>query len=169
MNLIVAYCKNRGIGMLNEIPWRLSADITRFKKLTVGKGKNAVIMGKNTWISIPSKYKPLPKRQNLVLTSAAAATPTDPMVFASLEGAREYCNSQSFDDVWIIGGERVYKESLQKCMVDWIYATEIDAEYECDRFFQRIPSSFSLYSTTSWQVENGVRYRYRVYSLSKLD
>ena len=66
VKLIVAYCKNRGIGFQNQLPWRLSADLKRFKELTIGNGNNAVIMGRNTWASLPSEYKPLPKRENIV-------------------------------------------------------------------------------------------------------
>ena len=71
MNLIVAYCKNRGIGFKNTLPWKLSLDMNRFKKLTIGNKNNAVIMGRNTWESLPLKYKPLPKRTNIILTTKA--------------------------------------------------------------------------------------------------
>ena len=69
MNLIVAYCRNRGIGFQNKLPWKLSQDMNRFKNLTIGNGNNAVVMGKNTWESLPQKYKPLPKRANIVLST----------------------------------------------------------------------------------------------------
>ena len=167
MNLIVAYCKNRGIGMLNKIPWRLPGDIARFKKLTVGKGNNAVIMGKNTWCSIPDEHKPLPKRQNIVLASKISQSPTCPVIFGSLEGAKEYCDKSNFDSVWVIGGEFLYKEALQKGMIDWMYTTEIDNDYTCDTFFQEIPPTFTLYSTTPWQTDNGIRFRYNVYNCSE--
>ena len=69
MNLIVAYCRNRGIGFKNKLPWKLSSDMNRFKNLTIGDGNNAVIMGRNTWESLPQKFKPLPKRSNIVLST----------------------------------------------------------------------------------------------------
>ena len=69
MNLIVAYCRNRGIGFQNKLPWKLSQDMNRFKNLTIGNGNNAVVMGKNTWESLHQKYKPLPKRANIVLST----------------------------------------------------------------------------------------------------
>ena len=67
LNIIVAYCKNRGIGAGNKLPWRLKQDMLLFKKLTVGKGNNAVIMGKNTWLSLP---KALPERSNFVISES---------------------------------------------------------------------------------------------------
>ena len=56
INLIVAMCKNNGIGYKNELPWKISSDLKKFKKLTQGKGNNAVIMGKNTYESIKNHY-----------------------------------------------------------------------------------------------------------------
>ena len=83
LKLIVAMCKNNGIGIDNKIPWRISEDMSYFSKKTSGDygvmiqnekqnettKKNAVIMGRNTWESLPKKYKPLPNRFNIVLTS----------------------------------------------------------------------------------------------------
>ena len=54
-NIIVAYDLNQGIGKNNRLPWHFSEDLKRFSKLTRGEGKNAIIMGKNTWESIPKK------------------------------------------------------------------------------------------------------------------
>lgn len=76
VKLIVAMCKNYGIGFDNKIPWRISEDMIYFSKKTSGdyvgvnenSKKNAVIMGRNTWDSLPKKYKPLPNRFNIVLT-----------------------------------------------------------------------------------------------------
>ena len=74
INLIVAMCKNNGIGLNNKIPWKISEDMHYFSKKTSGNypgdgnKKNAVIMGRNTWESLPKKYKPLPHRFNIVLT-----------------------------------------------------------------------------------------------------
>jgi dihydrofolate reductase len=76
VKLIVAMCKNNGIGFNNKIPWRISEDMIYFSKKTSGDyvgvnetiKKNAVIMGRNTWDSLPKKYKPLPNRFNIVLT-----------------------------------------------------------------------------------------------------
>ena len=61
MKLIVAFSKNLGIGYKNKIPWNLKKDLKYFKNLTIGKGNNAIVMGKNTWKSLP--VKSLPKRE----------------------------------------------------------------------------------------------------------
>ena len=58
MNIIVAACKNRGIGINNTLPWKLKKEMKYFKEVTIGKGNSAVVMGKNTWFSLK---RPLPK------------------------------------------------------------------------------------------------------------
>ena len=70
MNIVVATCKNRGIGIKNQLPWRLLSDLYFFKYLTIGNEKNAVIMGKNTYLSLP---KPLKYRDNIVLSTSMKA------------------------------------------------------------------------------------------------
>ena len=65
--LIVAHCKNYGIGLNNELPWRIPSDLKRFMTLTLDGNNNAVVMGKNTWESLPKK--PLKGRDNLILSS----------------------------------------------------------------------------------------------------
>ena len=74
MNIIVAACKNRGIGFKNKLPWKLSKEMKYFKELTIGEKNNAVVMGRNTWLSIPEKNRPLPKRENIVLISRTVQT-----------------------------------------------------------------------------------------------
>ena len=67
MNIVVAACKNRGIGFKNKLPWKLTKEMKYFKELTIGEKNNAVVMGRKTWLSIPEKNRPLPKRENIVL------------------------------------------------------------------------------------------------------
>ena len=55
MNIVVAACKNRGIGFKNKLPWKLSKEMKYFKELTIGEKNNAVLMGRKTWLSIPEK------------------------------------------------------------------------------------------------------------------
>lgn len=170
MKLIVAFCKNRGIGFKNKLPWKLSGDMNMFKHLTIGKGNNAVIMGRNTWLSLPFKNRPLPKRENIVLTTKApdvnfyklSKVEHDPLVLPSLMKAKKYCDNKNFDDVWVIGGSQVYKESLDSKIIDIIYATEIEKEYECDAFFPEIGHTFNL-KQTSRVVENDVVYNHKIY------
>ena len=71
--IISAFCKNRGIGNAGKLPWNIKKDMAYFKKTTSfvsnKKKMNAVICGRNTWNSIPSKFRPLPNRLNIVVST----------------------------------------------------------------------------------------------------
>ena len=168
MNIIVAHCKNRGIGFQNKLPWRLSADLKNFKELTIGNGNNAVIMGRNTLVSLPSEYKPLPKRENIVLTTEIdkpvfSNTKNTPILMPSLKETIKYCKERKISQMYIIGGELLYKTALNTVDIDNIYITHIDNDFPCDTFFPIVPSYFHLDSKTSWFKENEIRYRFEKY------
>ena len=113
VKIIVAVAQNGVIGADGTIPWHLPEDLKRFSKLTKGSGNNAVIMGRKTWESIPEKYRPLPGRRNIVVSSKGQANfKTHGMAIArSLLEALEIF---SFDceDIWLIGGQGIYQEAL---------------------------------------------------------
>ena len=137
VKLIVAYCKGRGIGNKGHIPWHHPDDLRYFSKKTKGSGNNAIIMGKTTYASIG---RPLPGRCNIILSS----TFNNPALYIgrSLEDAIEYCLEEDFTDVWIIGGESIYREALEKNLVDEIHTSVIDEQWECDRVFPELPNCF---------------------------
>ena len=167
MKLIVAFCKNRGIGFKNTMPWHIRNDFVNFKKLTVGNGNNAVIMGRKTWLSIPLKNRPLPKRENIVLSKNTAVNFNRSSHWTtfvpSLESAANYCKQKKIDDVWLIGGESIYKESLNKNLVNEIYITKIDDDFECDTFFPDIPEDFALKEQSVVHTENNINYHFEMY------
>ena len=137
-NLIVAFDNNRGIGRENKLPWHFPEDLKYFSKLTRGNGNNAIIMGKNTWESIPNK--PLKERDNLILSTTLDIeenTPKNSYVksFNSIDKLEDFCNNQKYDEVWIIGGSKIYNLFIDQNKIKYIYATLIDKKYECDCFF----------------------------------
>ena len=148
INLIVAFSKNMGIGLNNSLPWNIPSDLKKFRDLTIGNGNNAVIMGKNTWNSLPLSY--LKKRDNLILSSTlnidksflddkSCKTYTIKS-FYNIDNIIEYCNSKKYDNIWIIGGSKVYQEFLNhySTIVNEIYITYIDKEFKCDTFFTEL-------------------------------
>jgi len=173
-DVVVACDLARGIGINNKLPWRLSADMKYFRELTQGETahgqENFVIMGRNTWQSIPAKHRPLPHRRNIVLTSkSSAAHPIE-----GLEGANQ--TFSSFDDAlqyvfcraagarcFVIGGAKVYEQALAHEHCDRLYLTQIKAAFECDVFFPPFEDKFSLLSETEVQEENGVSFSFKVY------
>ena len=104
MKIIVASCKNLGIGFKNNLPWKLKNELKYFKKLTIGNGNNAIIMGSNTWFSLPKS--PLPNRFNCVLSTKLNINTHNTKTFSSKEKIIEFTNQQKFDDVWIQDNKR---------------------------------------------------------------
>ena len=100
--ILVAVSPEGIIGKDNSIPWHYSTDLKRFKHLTLGK---TVIMGRNTWESLP--VKPLPDRRNIVITRSLIEGVE---CFPSIDDALGTCNG----DVWFIGGAGIYQEALGK-------------------------------------------------------
>jgi len=119
-NLIVARSQNGIIGKDNTIPWNIPADLTLFKKLTTNK---AIVMGRNTFKSIGMI---LPNRLNIVVSSKEHhRTLVNPnlVYVTSLYDARVLAKEKGYDELWVIGGERLYKEAMP--IVNELYITEV--------------------------------------------
>jgi dihydrofolate reductase len=104
MEFVVAVSENDVIGRRNELPWRLSADLRRFKALTLGK---PILMGRKTYESIGHA---LPGRRNIVLSRAAGFAPADVSVAATLEAALEAAGREA--PLMVIGGAEIYRQCL---------------------------------------------------------
>ncbi len=121
--------KNRVIGKDGKLPWYISEDLKRFKRLTTG---NAVLMGRKTFESIVERLgKPLPERRSIVLTSKSFAHYPEVETYPAIESALEAISSEK--KIFVVGGERVFKETLQ--MADALELTIVEGEYEGDAFF----------------------------------
>lgn len=150
INLIVAMCKNNGIGYKNDLPWKISSDLKKFKKLTQGKGNNAIIMGKNTYESIK---KPLPNRDNLILSTQLEIDIIHnenkiTKSFSNLNLLNDFIKLKNYDTIWVIGGSQIYELFLNNYInnelkVNNIYVTYINKEYTCDTFFPNI--NYNIY------------------------
>lgn len=138
MNIVVATCKKNGIGINNKLPWRIIGDTLFFKYLTIGNEKNAVVMGKNTFLSLP---KPLPYRDNYVLTTTLKPKEKNIYCCSSMNAFK--MNMFKYQNIYLIGGERVYKENIKKSFIKGIYHTNINMDYDCDTFFSNIPENFN--------------------------
>jgi dihydrofolate reductase len=149
INLIVAHCKNYGIGFQNELPWYYKCDMKWFREITSIKNtqfKNpALLMGKNTWFSLPNR--PLPKRINYVLSTKLDS----PFAYNNIESILDDCREKNVDVLWIIGGARVYDTFVDNDLVDFQYVTIIDKDYECDTFFQ------PKYKDPKWKLVSSSR------------
>ena len=105
ISVIVAIARNRAIGFENRLLYRLPDDLKRFKALTTG---HTIIMGRKTFESFPKGA--LPNRRNIVLSRNKAAVFPGAETFSSLQEALSHCKEE--EEIFIIGGESVYKEAL---------------------------------------------------------
>ncbi|MBA0579800.1 hypothetical protein Gorai_022045, partial [Gossypium raimondii] len=173
--VVVAATKDMGIGKDGKLPWNLPSDLKFFKDITLttsdsGK-KNAVIMGRKTWESIPLKNRPLPGRLNVVLTRSGSfdiATAENVVICGSMTSALEllaaspYC--LSIEKVFVIGGGQILRESLNAAGCDAIHITEIETNIECDTFMPAIDTAvFQPWYSSFPMVENDIRYCFTTY------
>ncbi|MDB4342625.1 dihydrofolate reductase [bacterium] len=135
--IIAAVCQERGIGKDGTLPWKIVEDMHFFSKLTKGNGKNAIIMGKKTWDSFKGRH--LIERDNLIISSTLSFEETREhdkiKSFGNIQDVHEFCKTQNYDDIWIIGGETIYKQLINYNLVRECIITYIDKLYECDTFF----------------------------------
>lgn len=126
LNIIAAVAENRALGLNNKLLYRLPNDMKRFKSLTTG---HTIVMGRLTYESLPKGA--LPNRRNIVISRTLTALPGCE-VFPSLGEALSHCASD--EDVFIIGGARVYQDALP--LAQRLYLTEVhDTPREADVFF----------------------------------
>ena len=127
---LVAVEKSQGIGCNNQMPWpHLKGDMAWFKKKTVN---HCVIMGSNTWNSLPPNFRPLPNRVNAVI-SRKTQDQANYTFFDPVDAINELRYLYPEKDIYVIGGQQIYDS--YKDLVDVFYVTEIDANYVCDKFF----------------------------------
>ncbi len=127
ISLIAAMEKRRGIGLKNQLPWRLSADLKRFRALTMG---HHIIVGRKTFESIG---KPLAGRQMIVVTRNESFAADGCFAAHSLEEAIGLARARGESEVFICGGAEIYGQSF--ALADRLYLTLVDAEVAADTFF----------------------------------
>lgn len=152
--LVVAWAgEDRVIGRDGGLPWHLPSDMKHFRELTTG---GTVVMGRRTWESIPEKFRPLPQRRNIVLSSGASLEGAE--VYGSLESALAAAGTDAF----VIGGGTTYAETLP--LADRVYATEIAGAVQGDTFFPALdPDEWVVSSEAPPVSENGYEFTIRVY------
>ena len=130
---VVAADLRGGIGRNGDLPWRLPADLKFFRDLTIGTEKNAVIMGRKTWASIPPKFRPLPRRRNIVLSrNPDFNVHADALVAKSFEDALG--RSVDCEQTFVIGGASLYRSAFESPLCDRVFVTRVHAELDCDTF-----------------------------------
>ena len=134
VSMIVAMANNRVIGVNNQLPWHLPADLKHFKATTLGK---PIVMGRKTWESIG---RPLPGRRNIVVSRqpdyCAEGAEVVTSLAAGLVLAREYAAAEGLSEIVVIGGETIYRGALNEAQK--IYLTEVDISLDGDAWFPEL-------------------------------
>jgi dihydrofolate reductase len=136
ISLIVAVAENNVIGKNNSLIWHLPADMKYFKEKTTA---HCVVTGRKNYESIPEKFRPLPNRTNIVITRQKNYIAPQTIVVGSIEEAiktAEQNNSSKNNELFIIGGAEIYKQSID--LANRIYLTKIHHSFEGDAFFPEI-------------------------------
>ena len=160
LSIIAALSENRVIGCNNQLPWRLPADLKRFKSLTMG---HHLLMGRKTFASIG---RPLPGRTLVVMSRQENYLPAGVLVAHSLGEAVEMARGD--EEVFIAGGAQIYEQTLTRA--DRLYLTIIQEEFAGDAYFPK-------YNESDWQLisredrhpdqENSYRYRFLILERKK--
>ncbi|MDO4395946.1 MAG: dihydrofolate reductase [Clostridia bacterium] len=163
MKLILAADKNWAIGNKGRLLCHLPGDLKFFKEKTTGK---TVVMGRGTLESLPGK-KPLPKRENIVISSNPDYVVEGATVVHSHEELFEYLKGKESDEVMVMGGGRVYKDLLPYC--DTCYITKIYESFDADTWFVNLDEmpEFEVAWESDLQEENGIEYRFFEYRRKK--
>ena len=132
MNMIAAVDSKWAIGNKNKLLISIPADMKMFRQETMGK---VVVMGRKTLESFPGQ-KPLPKRTNIVLTAKKDYNAGDAVVVHSIDELMEELKKYDTNDIYIIGGETIYRQMLP--YADVCHITKIDRENEADAYFPNL-------------------------------
>ncbi|MGO1410016.1 dihydrofolate reductase [Microbacterium sp. JB110] len=164
MTLRAIWAQARGgvIGADGDMPWHLPEDLAHFKSATTGR---PVVMGRRTWESFPARFRPLPGRENIVVTRNAEYDAPGAAVVGSLdEGIAAALAADP--EPWIIGGGSIYAAAMDR--LDELWVTEIDVDVDADTYAPPIGGEWLVSScdpAEGWHLSReGIRYRFLFYT-----
>jgi len=151
LHLIYARARNGVIGRDNTLPWHLPEDLAHFKRLTLGC---PVIMGRKTWDSLPPRFRPLPGRDNVVITRQTDWHGSGAKHVASLDAALALC--AHVEDAWVIGGALIYAQALP--MATTVAVTELELDVSGDAYAPELGPQWLERSRESHVAASGLAY-----------
>lgn len=163
MNCIVAVDENWAIGYKNELLVRIPADQKFFRQETTGK---VVVLGRKTLETFP-QGRPLPNRINIIVSTKKDYEVKDAIVVHSIEELLEELKKYDTNDVYIIGGDSIYKQMLPYC--DTAHVTKIDRAYEADTYFPNLDemNEWEITADSDEQVYFDLTYHFLKYERKK--
>lgn len=163
MNCIVAVDEKWAIGYKNELLVRIPADQKFFRQETTGK---VVVLGRKTLETFPQQ-RPLPNRTNIIVSTKKDYEVKDAIVVHSIEELLEELKNYDTNDVYIIGGDSIYKQMLPYC--DTAHVTKIDHAYEADTHFPNLDEmdEWEITADSDEQVYFDLTYHFLKYERKK--
>lgn len=163
MNCIVAVDENWAIGNKNELLVRIPADQKFFRQETTGK---VVVLGRKTLETFP-QGRPLPNRLNIIVSTKKDYEVKDAIVVHSIEELLEELKKYDTNDVYIIGGDSIYKQMLPYC--DTAHVTKIERVYEADTYFPNLDEmdEWEITADSDEQVYFDLTYHFLKYERKK--
>ena len=161
ITIIAAAGQNNELGKDNDLIWHLPADLRRFKKVTSG---HTIVMGRKTFESIG---KPLPNRRSILITRNTSYHKDGCEIVHSLEDAIKLIQDQ--EHAFIIGGAQIYKEAIDKKLVDQLDITKVHQNFDADVFFPSIdPTSWKEVSEETFLPDEKNQYTYSFLSYKRI-
>lgn len=165
VSLIAAVGSNGAIGKDNDLIWHLPIDMRFFRDTTVG---HFVIMGRKNYDSIPAKYCPLSNRTNVIVTRKTDFEAPDCLVVNSIKEGLEAARCQGDEEAFVIGGGQIYKNALDEGLIDVMYITHINAEFEADVYFPEFDeSNWNKELISSHPVDEKHEFSFDIYRYTK--
>lgn len=168
VSIIAAMDEKRGIGKNNDLLFRIPEDFQRMSRLTCG---HPIVMGRATWESLPEKRRPLPERYNIVITrnngfliNGVRNGENFSVVKSLEEGIKRAKQSPGSDEIFIFGGGEIFKEALKKNLVDKLYLTIVEGDFQADTFF---PDYSGFKKVLFEQAGESEGYKYKFLDLEK--
>lgn len=164
--IIAAVDQKNGLGKNGDLAWRLKKEMRHFTKTSTEtldpKKQNCVIMGQTTWESIPEKFRPLPGRKNIVLSLDESYSTDGAEVFNSIDASLESIDN-SIETIFIIGGASIYRQTITHPLIDGVYLTRIEHDFQCDVFFPEIPENYRIKQKIGSETEKGINFTFYLY------
>lgn len=154
---IVAIDRDYGIAKHGILPWSIPDDEQYFTDMTKKYG-GVTLTGRATYDTFGGK--PLAERQNFVVTHQTESIPGATLVHDIDDFFRQHT-----EDVWVVGGAEIFKQTLD--IADELYVTRIEATFNCDRFYPHFEDKFTLSYQSETKQQNGLNYRYEVYTRNR--
>jgi dihydrofolate reductase len=149
--------EKRGIGKKNALMWHIPGELPRFKQITTG---HPVIMGRKTFESIG---RVLPGRTNIIVTQNPQFQAQECRIVSSLDEAIEIAKKEAgADEIFIIGGGQIYKQAMEKGIVDRLYLTIVEGDFGADTFF---PDYSNFTKVISEESHSDGEYKYKFLTL----